>query len=142
MIRITVDSKECMPHREHRWDAGYDLRSNIDDFTICPSEKVKVYTGVKVQIPVRHMGMIVPRSGLGSKYRVTLANGVGIIDSEYRGEIIVNIVNDGTEDLEVKRYDRFCQLIFVPIYSTELRTVSQLSGTERADKGFGASGVE
>lgn len=142
MIRITLDSKSCMPYKKHRWDAGFDLRSNNEDFIISPSEKVKVYTGVKAQIPARHMGMIVPRSGLGSKYEVGLANTVGVIDSEYRGEIIVNLVNKGTEDLEINKFDRFCQLIIVPVYITELREVSHLSGTSREDGGFGSSGVE
>ena len=142
MIRVTLDTPECMPFKEHRWDAGFDLRSNIDDFTIEPGEKVTVYTGCKMQIPVRHMGLITPRSGLGSKFQVVLANLVGIIDSEYRGELIVNLVNNGTESLEIKQYDRFCQIVIVPIYVTDLRSVSQLSDTARSDKGFGASGVE
>jgi dUTP pyrophosphatase len=131
-----------MPYKGHRWDAGFDLRSNNEDFTISPSEKVKVYTGVKIQIPVRHAGIIVPRSGLGSKYEVGLANTVGVIDSEYRGEIIVNLVNRGLEDLEIKKYDRFCQLLIIPVYITELRAISSLSGSAREDRGFGSSGVE
>ena len=142
MIRVTLDSPDCMPFKEHRWDAGFDLRSNNEDFIIKPYEKIKVYTGCKIQIPVRHMGLITPRSGLGSKYRLGLANTVGVIDSEYRGEIIVNIVNDGAEDLEIKKYSRFAQLVIVPIYTTELRSVSHLTGTAREDKGFGSSGVE
>jgi dUTP pyrophosphatase len=142
MIRVTLDTPECMPYKGHRWDAGFDLRSNNEDFTISPSEKVKVYTGVKIQIPVRHAGIIVPRSGLGSKYEVGLANTVGVIDSEYRGEIIVNLVNRGLEDLEIKKYDRFCQLLIIPVYITELRAISSLSGSAREDRGFGSSGVE
>jgi dUTP pyrophosphatase len=142
MIRVTLDTKECMPFKEHRWDAGFDLRSNNTDFIIQPGEKVKVYTGVKIQIPVRHMGLITPRSGLGSKYEIGLANTVGIIDSEYRGEIIVNLVNKGEEPLEIKQYDRFAQIVIVPIYVTELRAISQLPDSAREDKGFGSSGVE
>ena len=142
MIRVTLDAPECMPFKEHRWDAGFDLRSNNEDFIIEPGEKVKVFTGCKMQIPVRHMGMIAPRSGLGSKFQVVLANLVGIIDSEYRGELIVNLVNNGDEPLEINKYDRFCQIVIVPIYVTELRSVSELSGTAREDKGFGSSGVE
>ena len=142
MIRVTLDTPECMPYKGHRWDAGFDLRSNNENFIISPTEKVKVYTGVKISIPVRHMGLIVPRSGIGSDYEVGLANIVGVIDSEYRGEVIVNLVNKGTEDLEIKKYDRFCQLIIVPVYLTELRAVSTLEGTAREARGFGSSGVE
>ena len=142
MIIVTLDTQECMPFKEHRWDAGFDLRSNNEDFIITPDEKVKVYTGVKIQIPVRHMGLIVPLSGLGSKYEICLANTVGVIDSEYRGEIIVNLVNRGNQDLEIKKYDRFCQILIMPVYITELRAVSTLEGTARNARGFGASGVE
>lgn len=142
MIRVTLDTPECMPFKEHRWDAGFDLRSNNEDFVIDPGQKVTVYTGCKIQIPVRHMGMIAPRSGLGTKFEVVLANTVGIIDSDYRGELIVVLVNKGIEPVTITRYDRFCQIMIVPIYITELRSVSELGDTRREDKGFGASGVK
>jgi len=95
-----------------------------------------------MEIPVRYIGMIVPRSGLGSKYRIGLANTVGVIDSDYRGELIVNLVNNGEEPLEIKQYDRFCQLIIVPVRIDTFRVVDNLQGTDRGDKGFGSSGVE
>lgn len=141
-IRIALENEKCEPYKGHRWDGGWDLRSNNPDITIEPGQKVKIYTGVKIEIPVRHVGIIVPRSGLGSKYRLGLANTLGVIDSDYRGELIVNLVNDGEEPLEIKQYDRFCQLLVMPVRIDTLRVVTRLQGTERDEKGFGSSGVE
>jgi dUTP pyrophosphatase len=141
-IRIALENENCEPYKGNRWDGGWDLRSNNPDITIEPGQKVKMYTGVKMEIPVRHIGMVVPRSGLGSKYRVGLANTVGIIDSDYRGEIIVNLVNNGEEPLTIKQFDRFCQIVVMPVRIDTFRIVEQLQGTERGEDGFGSSGVE
>ena len=141
-IKIKLDSAECEPFKGNRWDGGWDLRSNNPDTTIEPGDKVKFYTGVRMEIPVRHVGVVAPRSGLGSKYRLGLANTVGIIDSDYRGEIIVFIVNNGDEPVEIKQYDRFCQIMIVPVRIDVFRVVDRLQGTERDEDGFGSSGVE
>lgn len=141
-IRIKLESPECEPYKGNRWDGGWDLRSNNPDITIEPGQKVKIYTGVSMEIPVRHIGMIVPRSGLGSKFRLGLANTVGVIDSDYRGEILVFLVNDGDEAVEIKQFDRFCQLIVIPVRIDTFRVVERLQGTERGEAGFGSSGVE
>ena len=141
-IKITLDTPECKPYKGNRWDGGWDLRSNNPDITIEPGQKVKIYTGVTMEIPVRHIGMIAPRSGLGSKFRIGLANTVGIIDSDYRGEIMVFLVNDGEEPVEIKQYDRFCQLMIIPVRIDTFRIVDKLQGTERGIDGFGSSGVE
>jgi len=141
-IKITLDNPGCEPYKGNRWDGGWDLRSNNPDIIIEPGQKVKIYTGVKMEIPVRHVGMIAPRSGLGSKFRLGLANTVGIIDSDYRGEIMVFLVNDGDEPVPIKQYDRFCQLMIIPVRIDTFRIVDQLQGTERGEGGFGSSGVE
>lgn len=141
-IRIKLESPECEPYKGNRWDGGWDLCSNNPDITIEPGQKIKIYTGVSMEIPVRHIGMVVPRSGLGSKFRLGLANTVGVIDSDYRGEIIVFAVNDGDEPIKINQFDRFCQLIVIPVRIDTLRVVDHLQGTERGIKGFGSSGVE
>jgi len=141
-IRIKLESPECEPYKGNRWDGGWDLRSNNPDITIEPGQKVKIYTGVSMEIPVRHIGMIVPRSGLGSKFRLGLANTVGVIDSDYRGEIIVFAVNDGEEPIEINQFDRFCQLIVIPVRIDTFRIVTRLQGTERGEDGFGSSGTK
>ncbi len=142
MIRIAVKDKDCVPFKGHRWDAGWDLMSQNDTFTLKPGDKVKVSTGVSLEIPPRNMGLIVPRSGLGAKFRVGLANTVGIIDSEYRGEVFVITVNDGKESVEIKKGDRFCQLIIVPVNMDVLRVVDKLSETGRGAGGYGSTGIE
>ena len=140
MTRIVLENKKCKPFKEHRFDAGWDLRSNNETFTILPGEKVKVFTGVKIAIPPKCAGMIVPRSGLGTKYRISLANNPAIIDSEYRGEIIVWVVNDGTEEVTIEKYERFCQLLVLSINITPFEEVKSLPHTERGDGGFGSTG--
>ena len=141
-IKVLLDNPECEPYKGNKWDGGWDLRSNNPTVTIEPGQKVKIYTGVSMEIPVRHIGMVVPRSGLGSKFRIGLANTVGVIDSDYRGEIIVNLVNNGEEPFTLEQFDRFCQLLVVPIRIDNLRIVSKLQETARGNKGFGSSGVE
>ena len=141
-IRIKIDTPECEPYKANRWDGGFDLRSNNPNISIAPGQKVKIYTGVRMEIPVRHIGMVVPRSGLGSKYRLGLANTIGVIDSDYRGEIIVNLVNDGDEPVDINQFDRFCQLLIVPVRIDTLRVVDRLQGTDRDEDGFGSTGVE
>ena len=141
MIKVAIDNEMCEPHKKHKWDAGWDLKSNNKDFTIKPGAKIKVHTGVKIAIPPRFMGLVVPRSGLGSKFRIGLANTIGVIDSDYRGEIMVNLVNDGNKDLEIKQFDRFCQLVIVPINVDSLRIVDNLPDTTRGEGGFGSTGL-
>lgn len=141
-IKIALENENCEPYKGNRWDGGWDLRSNNPDINIEPGQKVKVYTGVKVEIPVRHVGMVVPRSGLGSKFRLGLANTVGVIDSDYRGEIIVNLVNDGDESVTIEQFDRFCQLLVIPVRIDTFRVVEKLQETGRGDGGFGSSGVK
>lgn len=139
-IKITLDDPQCEPFKEHRWDAGVDLRSNNEDFELAPGEQIKVHTGIRAEIPPRYAGIVIPRSGMGSKFRLQLANTVGCIDSPYRGEIMVNLYNNGEETIYINKYDRFCQLLIVPVLIATYRVVSQLSNTGRGDGGFGSTG--
>ena len=141
-IKIMLDDPQCEPFKKHRWDAGVDLRSNNEDFELAPGEQIKVYTGVRMEIPARYAGFVIPRSGLGSKYRMQLANTIGCIDSPYRGEIMVNIYNNGEEPIFINKYERFCQFIVLPVLIPTYRVVSQLTNTERGDGGFGHTGVD
>lgn len=140
-IKVKLLNDKCMPVKTHRWDAGWDLKTT-QDITVKAGETTKVHTGVIFEIPPRHMGMVVGRSGLGTKHRITLANDVGIIDSEYRGEILVFLSNDGDEDLVLNQYDRFAQIIITPINTNELWAVANVSETGRGDGGFGSTGIE
>jgi len=141
-IRIAIDSPECEPYKGNRWDGGWDLRSNNPTVTIDPGQQVKIYTGVKMEIPVRHVGLVLPRSGLGTEFRLSLANTAGVIDSDYRGEIIVHLVNYGNEPFVLNQFDRFCQLLVIPVRIDVFRIVDKLQDTGRGSDGFGSSGVE
>lgn len=139
-IKVKLLNPECEPARTHRWDAGWDLKTT-ERITIPKGKMVKVHTGVIMEIPARHCGLIVPRSSMGTKHRVTLANDVGIIDSEYRGEIMVFLTNDGDHDLVIEQYDRFAQLVILQTNQSELWIVDQVSKTDRGDGGFGSTDI-
>ena len=138
-IKVKLTDKNCLPTKKYRWDAGWDLKA-LSEVKIRPSEVVKVHTGVYIEVPARFFGMVVPRSGLGTKHGVTLANDIGIIDSEYRGEILVYLVNQGKESVTIKQYDRFAQLVIVPVNNADLWVVDSLSKTNRGVGGFGSTG--
>jgi dUTP pyrophosphatase len=142
MARIQVEllNENCFPYKKHPKDAGWDLKSSNKTFTLKPSGKIKVSTGIKIKIPEGNMGLIIPRSGLGSKNRLGLANTVGCVDSDYRGEVFCFLVNDGYEDVVVEQYMRFAQLIIVPVNLTGLYQVSSVGKTERGEGGFGSTG--
>lgn len=129
-----------MPKRSSVGSAGYDIHTPYG-FTLKPGEEVKVPTGLKCRMNDGWFLMAVPRSGLGFKYYTRLANTVGIIDASYynnvdnEGHMFVKLRNEGTKDLVVEKYDRICQMIFVPYGITEDDNVN----TERIG-GFGSSG--
>lgn len=139
-IQITLDDENCMPYKAYPTDAGWDLKSRNKDFVLKPGSKITVNTGVYMAVPKRHVGLIFPRSGLGTKHRVGLANTVGVIDADYRGEIKVFLVNDGNDEVEIKQYDRFAQIVIVPVSLDKLREVKELPKTARGTGGFGHSG--
>ena len=120
-------------------DAGLDLAAAID--LVVPGGGTQaVPTGFAVAIPAGHFGMVVPRSGLVRHSGVTVANSPGIVDSGYRGEIVVLLLNRGQSDFEVRRGQRIAQMIVVPFSQFESVEVSALDETERGKAGFGSSG--
>jgi len=137
-IKVKLLNENCMPERTHRWDAGWDLKA-VDTVVIPAGQTVKIHTGVIFEIPPRYFGMVVPRSGLGTKFNVTLANDVGIIDSEYRGEVLVFLNNASDFDYKLTAGDRFAQIIIVPVNTAELWAVDQVSETGRGSGGFGST---
>lgn len=130
------------PTRAYPSDAGLDLRANID-INILPNAREYVPTGIFTEIPENHMGMVVPRSGLSTKSGLMLANSIGVIDSNYRGEIVVCMYNSSANSVTIKKNDRIAQLIVVPVFIPVVVNVDKLdklSKTDRKDKGFGSSG--
>jgi dUTP pyrophosphatase len=128
------------PTRAHPGDAGLDLYA-CEEAHIGPGERWSVGTGVAVEIPEGHAGLVLPRSGLARKHGIALVNSPGLIDSGYRGEIRVLLLNtDPANTFRVEAGDRIAQLVVAPIALAEPVEVESLSDSARGDGGFGSSG--
>ncbi len=138
MKRLDLDLP--LPAQAHAGDAGIDLHARVDVVLPARGGRVLVPTGIAVAIPVGFFGQVVPRSGLALKHGVTLVNTPGIIDSGYRGELQVIMINtDPKADYQVSRGDRIAQLIIQQVVSTSWDVVEHLEGEDRGG-GFGHSG--
>ena len=121
--------------------AGADLYACLDaDVTIAPAETLLIHTGLAMQIPEGLVGLIYARSGLASKKGLAPANKVGVIDSDYRGEIMVALHNHGTIPQTVSDGERIAQIVFAPYYAAEFSVVDELDDTTRGAGGFGSTG--
>lgn len=121
--------------------AGADLRACLDqDVTIAPGETVFLPTGLAVEIPLGYAGLVHARSGLASKRGLAPANKVGVIDSDYRGEITVALHNHGSQPQTVSHGDRIAQLLIVPVLAPPFEEAEALSDTDRGTGGFGSTG--
>ncbi len=129
-----------LPERAYPGDAGLDLVS-CERHDIGPGERAVVGTGLAVAIPDGHAGLVVPRSGLAARHGIGIANAPGLIDSGYRGEVRVVLVNtDRSESFRVEPGMRVAQLVLVPVALAEPVDVDVLPETERGVAGFGSSG--
>lgn len=122
-------------------DAGLDLRSAVD-IELSPGHRALIPCGFAIEIPEGHAGLVIPRSGLAIKHGISIVNAPGLIDSGYRGEIKVVLINtDAEHTFNIKRGDRIAQLLIVPYPSIKLNLVDDLSDSARGEGGFGSSGV-
>ncbi len=129
-----------LPSRAHEGDAGLDLYA-CEAAHLGPGERWSVGTGVAVEIPEGHAGLVLPRSGLAKKHGIALVNAPGLIDSGYRGEIRVLLLNtDPAETFRVEPGDRIAQLVISPIALAEPVEAEALADSARGDGGFGSSG--
>ena len=137
------------PAYETKGSVGVDLAAHVEDdkgddtdsgIIIEPGKRRLVHTGIAVEIPEGYEGQVRPRSGLALKHGVTLVNTPGTIDSDYRGEIKVIMINLGDESFVVKTGDRIAQLVISPVVRLVWEEVVELSDTGRGDGGFGSSG--
>jgi dUTP pyrophosphatase len=130
------------PERTRPGDAGYDLRC-VEAFSLAPGERATVATGVAIALPDGTAGLVVPRSGLAAKHGLSVVNGPGLIDPNYRGEIRVVLVNLGTERFDAQAGDRIAQLLIVPFVTPAVEVVSELpdGGDGRGTSGFGSTGT-
>jgi dUTP pyrophosphatase len=130
-----------LPTRQTAGAAGYDLCSAEADFTILPAERRLVRTGLALAIPSGYEAQIRPRSGLALKHGLTLPNAPATIDSDYRGELMIPMINLGTDPVLVTRGMRIAQMVFQRVETVELLEVDELPGSERGAGGFGSTGV-
>ncbi len=130
-----------VPTRGSEYAAGYDLYAATSDIIdIAPHSTVKIGTGIACELPENTFGALFARSGLATKKGLRPANAVGVIDSDYRGEIIVALHNDTNENATIKAGERIAQLIIIPFVSVEFNTINVLNETERGNNGFGSTG--
>lgn len=137
-MKIQVLDRECTPNEVRAGDAGIDLKAR-KDYCFKPYNTHKMPTGIKVAIPEGHVGLIFARSGYGSRGFI-LRNGTGVIDSNYRGEIFVPMINTAESIFEIKKGHRIAQMVIVPIFNPVFELVDELNETNRGKDGFGSSG--
>ncbi len=128
-----------LPRYETDGAAGMDLRAD-EPFTLAPGERRLVPTGLAVEIPPGHEGQVRARSGLAVRHGIALVNAPGTIDSDYRGEVKVILVNLGQAPASFARGERIAQLVIAPVTRVEIALADELAGTERGGGGFGSTG--
>lgn len=130
-----------VPERAYDGDAGLDLVS-CEHLVIGPGERAVVGTGIAVAVPEGHAGLVLPRSGLAARHGIGIVNAPGLVDSGYRGEVRVVLVNhDPKESFTVEPGMRIAQLVLVPVATAEPVPLAELPATERGAAGFGSSGA-
>ncbi|MDK8276485.1 MAG: dUTP diphosphatase [Peptoniphilus duerdenii] len=141
-LKIINKSKNENPSYATNGASGMDLRANLDEELVIKSGEIQlVPTGIFMEIPEGYEGQVRARSGLALKYGISLPNGIGTIDSDYRGELKVILINHGKEDFVIKNGDRIAQIVFIKYEKAELEIVESLEDTERSEGGFGSTGV-
>ncbi len=140
-IKIKKLSENALiPNYQTKGSAGFDLHS-IEDITINPMERKLIKTGLAFEIEFGYEVQIRPRSGLALKNGITVLNSPGTIDSDYRGEICVLLINFGSVAFEIKNGDRIAQAIIKEVIQAKFEEVSELAQTDRGENGFGSTGV-
>jgi dUTP pyrophosphatase len=131
----------AIPTAAYDGDAGLDLTS-VEEVELAPGERRTVATGIAVAIPPGHAGFVQPRSGLAARHGISVVNSPGLIDSGYRGEIRVVLLNtDASETFRVEPGDRIAQLVVLALPEVRVTVADQLPESERAARGFGSSAV-
>lgn len=137
-------SGASLPVRASDGAAAYDIRALLDcDITVDPGCRELIPTGIAIELPgPDYAALLYSRSGSGIKYGVSLSNSVGVIDSDYRGEIRVGLINHGASPFTVHNGDRIAQMMIVPIMLPELKVVDTLEESARGEGGFGSTGQQ
>lgn len=135
-----LDPRAVLPSRAHPGDAGLDLCC-LDRVDIGPGERARVPTGIAIELPAGHAGLIVPRSGLAAKQGISIVNAPGLIDEGYRGELQVLLLNtDLSLAVTLEAGERIAQLVVLPVALLTPLEVESFSESSRGEQGFGSSG--
>jgi dUTP pyrophosphatase len=135
-----LDEGVELPHYAHPGDAGADLHTTVD-VTLAPGERALVPTGIAVAVPLGYAAFVHPRSGLAARCGLSLVNSPGTVDSGYRGEIKVLLINlDPAAPIELSRGDRVAQLVIQPVEQASFRVVDALPDSARGAGGYGSTG--
>ena len=130
----------ALPSYAHPSDAGMDVRS-VDDLTIAPGKRALVHTGLVMLLPPMYEAQVRPRSGLALKNGITVLNTPGTIDSGYRGEVGVILINLGDEDFQIRKGDKIAQIVIAPVTQPEIGETDSIDETDRGAGGFGSTGI-
>ncbi len=142
-IKIINKSKNEIPKYQTENSAGVDIRASLDEDLVLKAGEFKlVSTGIYLEIPSSYEVQIRARSGLSIKHGIGLVNGIGTIDSDYRGEIKVPLINFSKEDFTIENGMRIAQMVLSKYEKINFKEVDELSDSERQDGGFGSTGVK
>lgn len=146
MVKVNIkksNEKAIVPTYGSEYAAGADLYAcNEEKIIIKPHETVLIKTGIAMEIPEGYAGLIYARSGIASKRGLAPANKVGVVDSDYRGEVMVALHNHSEKDGEIEPFERIAQLVVAPFLKVDFEEAEELSDTVRGTGGFGSTGVK
>lgn len=136
-----LDPAAKLPVRAHDDDAGYDLHA-LQAARLAPGERTTIRTGIAIELPPGHAGLVLPRSGLAARHGIALVNAPGLIDAGYRGELKVLLLNtDRSATFDLAAGDRIAQLVIVAVAAPDVVEADALAATLRGERGFGSSGA-
>ena len=142
-VRVRIEAHpDFVPQYASQGAAGADLRARLDGpVALAPGERITIATGIRMEIPAGYEGQVRPRSGLSSRDGITVINAPGTIDSDYRGEVRVPLVNLGDQSVTIEPGMRIAQLVIAPVTRAEFVPVPDVSTTDRGSGGFGSTGL-
>ena len=137
---LRLHERAILPTRAYTGDSGFDLYA-LEEALLAPGERASIGTGIALEIPDGHAGLVLPRSGLAARHGIALVNAPGLIDAGYRGEVRVLLLNtDRQAEYRVSAGDRIAQLLLISNHTPPIVEVQELAGSERGAGGFGSSG--
>lgn len=139
LVKRLTDSA-IVPHYEHDGDSGMDLYAD-ETIELRPMQRALVRTGISIQVPKGFEAQVRAKSGLALNHGIGLINGIGTIDSGYRGEIKVIAINFGEKNFTIEKGKKIAQLVFLRVENAEIELSEELDGTTRNDGGFGSTGL-